>query len=399
MDELVQNSNKPMIVQLAERYRQKNNGMDNRVTHAIMTAWNDHNVDYSKLQLTTMQAASLVGGLHNPITEGRLFDSHIGDKRFLQEMKQDFAAHEKALKEAGPWTSNLAPFQHFTGPVPVPYGKLIPAEVFEGAQWRKLATIANLPNFKMQTRLKLEDLGRYAAVPEGGEYNTSNRESYHLFYRARKYGLMIGLTWEMIVNDDMDAFADNQRQLVWSGLDSINATIWGAIVANPALWDGNALFSLAHNNLMLVALSVAALGVARAMMKRHLTPGGKPITNIAPRYVIGAPELEQTMDIILKSSGMPVTGFSAGVTNPEYGRLEKLITAYLVDVDDWYLWAEPSSSAVLEVGFLFGRDTPEISRNEVWASEEIQYRGKYAMGHCFKGYRGALLSTLTSGSS
>jgi len=396
MDEF---NKKPMIVQLAERYRSENNGMDNRVTNAIMTAYNDYNVDYSKLQLCTMQAASLVGGLHNPLTESYLFDKQIGDATFLTEMKQDFAEHEKKLKEAGPWTSELAPFVHFTGPIPVPYGQLIPTEVFEGAQWRKLVTIANLPNFKMQTRLKMEDLGRYAAVPEGGEYNTSNRESYHLFYRAHKYGLMIGLTWEMIINDDMDAFTDNQRQLVWSGLDSINATIWGAIAANPALWDGNALFSLAHNNLMLVALSVAALGTARSMMKRHVTPGGKPITNVSPRFVVGPPELEQTMDIILQSSGMPVTGFSSGVVNPEFRRLEKLITAYLVDTDDWYLWAEPSMSPVMEVGFLFGRDTPEISRNEVWASEEIQYRGKYAMGYCFKGFRGALLSTLSLGSS
>ena len=396
MDEL---DKKPMIVQLAERYRRENNGIDNRVTNAIMTTWNDHQVDYSKLQLTTLQAASLLGGLHNPLAEQHLFDKQIGDTRFLTEMKQDFAEHDKALKEAGPWTSNLAPFVHFTGPIPVPYAKLIPTEVFEGAQWRKLANIANLPNFKIQTRLKLEDLGRYAAVPEGGEYNSSNRESYHLFYRAHKYGLTIGLTWEMIVNDDLDAFSDNQRQLVWSGLDSINATVWGAIVANPALWDANALFSLAHNNLMLVALSVAALGQARWMMKRHVTPGGKPITNISPRYVVVPPELEQTIDIILNSSGMPVAGFSSGVVNPEFRRLEKLVTAYLVDTNDWYLWAEPSTAPVLEVGFLFGRDTPEISRNEVWASEEIQYRGKYAMGLVFKGYRGALLSTLTAGTS
>lgn len=389
----------PMIVQLAEKYRRENSGMDNRVTNAIMTAWSDHQVDYSKLQLCTMQAASLLGGLHDPIAESALYDRQIGDTQFLTEMRQDFTEHNKRLQEAGPWTSNLTPFQHFTGPVPVPYGQLIPTEVFEGAQWRKIAQIANLPNFKMQTRLKLEDLGRYAPVPEGGEYNTTNRESYHLFYRAHKYGLMIGLTWEMIVNDDMDAFADNQRQLVWSGLDSINATIWGAIAANPLLWDANALFSLAHNNLMLVALSVAALGTARAMMKRHVTPGGKPITNISPRYVVGPPELEQTMDIILDSSGMPVAGFSSGVVNPEFRRLEKLVTAYLVDTDDWYLWAEPSTAPVLEVGFLFGRDTPEISRNEVWASEEIQYRGKYAMGMCFKGYRGALLSTLSQGTS
>jgi len=390
---------KPLLVQLCEKYRSENNGMDNRITHAVLTAYYEHNVDYSKLLLCSMQAASLIGGLHNPLMEGKLFDKQISDPRFLTEMKSDFVEHQKKLLEAGSWTSNLVPFQHFTGPIPVPYGQIIGTETFEGAQWRKLCQIVSLPNFKLQTRLKMEDLGRYAIVPEGGEYNTSPRESYHLFYRALKYGLTVGITWEMIVNDDLEAFSDLQRQLVWSGLDTMNATFWNALVVNPLIWDGNALFSIPHNNLMTVALSVAALGRARSMMKRHVTPGGKPITNIAPKYIVIPPELEQTADIILNSSGMPVANVSSGVFNPEQGKLEKIVTAYLADTDDWYLWADPNASPVMEAGFLFGRDTPEISRNEIWASEEIHYRGKYAAGACIKGYKGVLLSTLVSGTS
>lgn len=388
---------KSLLVALCERY-ERDSGTRNRVTQAVLTA-SEQGVDLDKLLLCNIQASQLLAGGHNPSSPE--YDRRISNEQYLTEMRQSFDVERKAanLKEAGPWTSGLVPFEFFTGPVPLEYRKLIPPDAYEGAQWKKIVTIANIPNFKLQTRLRREDLGRYAAVPEAGEYNTSAIESYRVFYRVFKYGLTVSLTWEMIVNDDLDAFNDLMRQLVLSGLDSINAYVWGTIVGNPAIWTGNTLFNLNHNNLMGLALSVAALGIARAMMNRHVSAGGKPITGINPAILVIPPELEQTADIILDSSGMPTAQMSAGVVNPERGKLEKLMTRYLVDVDDWYLWATPGSSPVMEMGFLFGQDTPTTDMNEHWEDETIHYRGKFACGHAFVGYKGALLSTITVGSS
>jgi len=388
---------KSLLVALCEKY-ERDSGVKNRVTQAVLNA-DEHGVDLDKLLLCNIQASQLLAGGYDP--RSNEYDKRISDERYLTEMRQAFITEREAanLKESGPWTTGLTPFEFFTGPVPLQYRKLIPPDAYEGAQWKKIVTIANIPNFKLQTRLRKEDMGRYAAVPEGGEYNTTAVESMRVFYRVFKYGLMVAITWEMIVNDDLDAFNDLMRQLVLSGLDSINAYVWGTIVANPAIWTGNTLFNLNHNNLMGLALSVASLGIARAMMNRHVSAGGKPIVGITPAFLVIPPELEQTSDVILDSSGMPTAQMSSGVVNPERGRLEKIMTRYLVDVDDWYLWATPSSSPVMEMGFLFGQDTPETDMNEHWEDETIRYRGKLAMGHAFIGYKGALLSTITVGSS
>jgi len=387
---------KSLLVTLCEKLA-KSSGYRNRVVTMVLGAYED-GVDIGRLHLANMQTASLLSGGHR-VTDPE-FDRQITDERYLTELRQAFSDESKRrLTEAGPWTSNLAFAEPFTGPVPAPYAKLIKQEIFEGAEWRKIVNIERVENFKLQSRLKLEDLAEYERVPEGGEYNTSPREGYKAFYRVAKYGLTVAITWEMIVNDDMKAFSDLMQQLVWSGLHSMNAYVWGWIVANPVIYTGNTLFNLNHNNLMTVALSIAALTTARAMMNRHLTPGGKPIAGITPKYCVIPPELEGTLDVILQSSGQPVAQMSAGVYNPEYGKLSKIMTAYLVDVDDWYLWCEPSSVPVMEIGFLFGRSTPEMSQNDIWASEEVHYRGKYAMGHVFTGYRGALLSTLSVGTS
>lgn len=387
---------KPLLVQLCEKYEEES-GRKNRISQLVLEAYNDSNLDLSKLQLAHAQSVSLLCGGYD--VEDPVFDRQIKDDAYLNELREAFRDHKSQLKEAGPWTSNLAFAEPFTGRLPMPYARLIPEDTFEGAQWRAIVEIENVENFKLQSRLKLEDLARYARVPEGGEYNTSPREGYRVFYRVAKYGLEVALTWEMIVNDDMNAFNNLVRHLVLSGVDSINATVWGAIVANPIIWNGNNLFHLNNGNLMGLALSIAALGQARWMMNRHTTPGGKPISGVTPRFLIVPPELEQTADVILKSSGMPTAQMSAGVFNPEQGRLTKLVTAYLTDPDDWYLWCTPDTSPVMEVGFLFGRSTPETSQKDVWESEEVHYRGKYAMGYCFKGYRGALLSSVTAGTS
>ena len=387
---------KSLFVMLAERYEKQSGGRRNRVTQAILEA-NDDGVDLGKLMLLNSQSVSLLAGGHLP-SEG-CYDSFIGDEEYLRELREGFEPCETKLVEAGPWTTGSMAFRYFVGAVPPPMRKLIPPDSYEGALWRAIVEIGNIDNFKLQTRLRLEDLAEYRAVPEEGEYNTSPREGYAVFYKVFKYGLEVGLTWEMIVNDDMKAFSDLSRHLVLSGLHSINSYVWGNIVANPLIWTGNSLFNFAHNNLMLAALSVAALGTGRQMMNRHTSAGGKPIDGVTPAYVIIPPELEMTLDIILRSSALPTAGFSSGIYNPESGRLLKIMTRYLVAVDDWYMWCNPSAAPVMEVGFLFGRDTPEIDSNEDWNREVVRYRGKYVMGHCFKGYKGALLSTQSVGTS
>lgn len=387
---------KSLLVELAEKFELQSGGLRNRVTKHILEA-HEADVDLGKLMLLNTQTTALLAGGHLPSEE--CYERFIGDTDYLDSIREGFAGTEEKLLEAGPWTTGSMAFRHFVGAVPPPMRKLIPPDSYEGALWRAIVQIENIENFKLQTRLRLEDLAAYARVPEGGEYNTSPREGYAVFYKVYKYGLEVALTWEMIVNDDMRAFADLSRHLVLSGLHSINSYVWGAIVANPLIWTGNSLFNLAHNNLMVGALSVASLGAARVMMNRHSSPGGKPIDGLTPRYIIIPPDLEMTLDIILNSSAIPTTGFSSGVYNPEGGKLSKIMTRYLIDEDDYYLWAEPSSAPVMEVGFLFGRDTPEIDMNEVWEREEVHYRGKYAMGHCFKGYKGALLSTQSIGTS
>lgn len=386
---------KSLLVQLAEKF-ERTSGRRNRVSKAILEA-HEVGIDLDKLMLLNCQTTALLAGGHLPTDER--FDAYIGDQDYLDKLREGFDGVEEKLLEAGPWTTGSMAFRYFVGRVPPPMRRLIPPDSYEGALWRAIVQIENVENFKLQTRLRLEDLAEYKPVPEGGEYNTSPREGYAVFYWIRKYGLEVALTWEMIVNDDMRAFSDLSRHLVLSGLHSINSYIWGAIVANPLIWTGNSLFNLAHNNLMTTALSVAALGTARSMMNRHTSSGGKPIDGVNPAYCIIPPELEQTLDIILQSSAIPTAGFSAGVYNPEGGKLNKIMTRYLVNTNDWYLWCEPSAAPVMEVGFLFGRDTPEIDQNDVWEREEVHYRGKYCMGHCFKGYKGALLSTVSLGTS
>jgi hypothetical protein len=377
---------KPLLVRICEEVEAKI-GHSNRITKKVLHEWNENEFDISKLILMNAQTKALFAAGHSVAED--CFDSQLGDTQYVSELREGF---KDALKEAGPFTSNMPAFRFFTGPIPAPYAQLLPPEGYEGPQWKPIVRIRSLENFKYHSLLKMGDLGRFGEVAEGQQYGGTSRGGRWLFYRPTKYGLEVGMTWEMVINDDMDAFNNLMQELVLSGVDSLNAYVWGLIEGNPTLWDGDPLFHANHNNLGAVALDTAALGDARAAMKRHTSDGGKPINNIVPKYLIVPPELEQDALIILNSSAIPTADMSSGVFNPEQGQLTLLVTAYLAGEDGWYLWAPPATSPVMELGFLFGNDTPEISQKEIWETEEIRYRGKLVYGHAFCGFMGAYYS-------
>ena len=67
---------------------------------------------------------------------------------------------------------------------------------------------------------------------------------------------------------------------------------------------------------------------------------------------------------------------------------EVLVEPLLDDTNNWYLVADPSSIATVEIGFLNGKQTPDILMREDFEREVIWYKARLVFGGAVMDYRG-----------
>lgn len=256
----------------------------------------------------------------------------------------------------------------------------------------------SLNDFRPITRARLSTiLGNLEEVKEGQEYKYGTLTESGETYQLAKYGKIIGITWEAIVNDDLDAFsripqgfaalaAIKQTQLVYN-------TILSAGFAN--MGDGNALFSAAHKNFTGTAgnqttggtaLSETSLDAAYQLFMAQTNEAGQFI-NVKPKYLVVGPKNA--------SAAMKLT--SANFTpNTQMGQAlaQSLGLQVIVDANitgwTWFLIADPNQIDTVEYAFLDGEeelfmdqregfniDGIEIKARMVFAAKAIDWRGIY----------------------
>lgn len=256
----------------------------------------------------------------------------------------------------------------------------------------------SLNDFRPITRARLSTiLGNLEEVKEGQEYKYGTLTESGETYQLAKYGKIIGITWEAIVNDDLDAFsripqgfaalaAIKQTELVYN-------TILSAGFAN--MGDGNALFSAAHKNFTGTAanqttggtaLTEAALDVAYQLFMAQTNEAGQFI-NVKPKYIVVGPKNASTAMKLTSANFTPNTQMGQALA-------QSLGLQVIVDANisgwTWFLMADPNQIDTVEYAFLDGEeelfidqrdgfniDGIEIKARMVFAAKAIDWRGMY----------------------
>jgi hypothetical protein len=135
--------------------------------------------------------------------------------------------------------------------------------------------------------------------------------------------------------------------------------VWSIVTSNPAMHDGNALFSAAHKNLAGTdaALDVASLGKARTAMAKQTGLDGRTIINIRPAFLVVPAALELTAEQLLATSLVPAK--SADVVPSSIRSLAVLAEPRLDPASGavpWYLFASPAAIDTIEYAYLEGQE-------------------------------------------
>jgi hypothetical protein len=284
------------------------------------------------------------------------------------------------------------------------------------AAWKKFATIESVDNFKTQDRIQIGGLSDIPVVAEGGTYTefTSPNE-VKASYAATKKGKILVVTWEMIKNDDLRMVTRLVSEMGKAASRTLAKFVFDLIlnyasgsINGGTIYDSKALYHNDHNNTTTNALDYDSLNAAITAIANQLQPDSNEPLNINAKYLMVPYELRSLATILLGSEKIP--GTSEGTIesiNPNFQALEPLIIpkGFLrADENNWYVLADSADLEYLNIGFLDGKQNPEIFLQDqptvatVFTNDQIKYKVRHVYSGVqtdFRGYYGGLVTGLS----
>lgn len=200
--------------------------------------------------------------------------------------------------------------------------------------------IEDLPDFKPRSFVDVGIFKYLDAIQEDEPFAQMKFESaINNWIKADRYGDKVGLTPEMLIDDDLGGFARQLRTLTQSGGLTVQREVLTLLYANPTMMDGNAFFSSAHGNLVATGSggppSTTQMKLHRALHRKASSYGAAGIPMGAPVVAALVPaELEeaalQTLAPVNSAQGIEeaATKTADGSLNTFRGKVRPIIDAH-----------------------------------------------------------------------
>ncbi|OBU50149.1 hypothetical protein A9K76_08025 [Stenotrophomonas maltophilia] len=309
----------------------------------------------------------------------------------LQDMARD------ALDRAGQKTQGMSKQEiavkalQSTSDFPAILGAVVNRSLragYEGTQRTFLAFSrqATLPDFKEISRVQLGGAPALKRVVEGGEYEHGTIGEGAEKYAVQKFGRIVALTWETVVNDDLDALSRIPFAFGASAADLESDLVYAILTGNPKMADGKALFHADHGNLGTAAALADALDPAKPnplaeMRKRMMLQKGlegRYIT-VRPKFLIVPPGLEE---VALKATNASIIAGKGADLNVTGVTLTPIVEPRLHDGSEtaWYGAAEPGVIDTIEYAYLEGHEGVFTETKNGFEVDGVQVKCRHIFG-------------------
>lgn len=264
-------------------------------------------------------------------------------------------------------------------------------------QWTKKGS---LKDFKTHDNNYLAGpVGEFLEVPEGGELKHDVFGDEKLPTRKLKtYGRQFTLTRQAFINDDIDLVTRIPAKYAASARKTINKQCYQILVNNPAIYDGTALFSSKHMNLLAKGTGItkeAVQGMILALQNQHDQFGEaiiiRPAIIIVPSgYMFDMYTLFYSPTINTEGNTQavnPLHRYKDSITVVEDPTINALCGGF-GNVMPWWLLGAKDDTDFIEVDYLNGQEIPTIRRMETpgtlgfvwdiyldWGISVMDYRG------------------------
>lgn len=276
--------------------------------------------------------------------------------------------------------------------------------------WARTATPVD--DFKNINRIRYSEMGNPEMVPENHGYPEAKTSDQKETYKVAKYGSMFTVTWETVVNDDLDAISRTPAMQGTACRRKQNAVVYSVLTDNAALADGGTLFnstaqtsSGGHANLADVAgapsVSTLNSGFVSMMTKKGIGTNGtdsSAILNIQPAFLMVPVALSATALQLVGSIADPSAGGSAAgnsntknIYGPNGERPLQVIVEPVLDGNSstaWYLAANTAQVDTVEMTFLSGEESPVLESEWDFDKDVYKYKVRQSFAAAAIDYRG-----------
>lgn len=263
------------------------------------------------------------------------------------------------------------------------------ADMTELQAWRRIASAVPVNDFRTQERVRIGGYGNLPAVAQSGAYTALTSPSDEkATYAVTKRGGTEDITLEMVRNDDVGSIRRIPTELALAAGNTLYEFVFDFIRTNPTIYDTVALFHATHGNLGAAALDATSFAAARLAMIKQVRAGSSKRLNIGPATVLVPFELQEAAyNLFVRNQNLDKTFVQT--INPEV-----IGVPYWTDANDWAAVADPRRIPTIEIGFLDGREEPELfvqdmpNVGSMFNNDKITYKIRHIYSGAVMDYRG-----------
>lgn len=249
----------------------------------------------------------------------------------------------------------------------------------------------SVDDFKNINRIRYSESPDLVEVPEGAEYPEGAMSDSKESYKVAKFGRKFTVSWETVVNDDLDAISRTPAMHGNAARRTQNKKMYEVLTSNPTMGDGYSLFSSSHasgdnTSGSAAAPSVTTLNAAFVKMMKQKGLSTDVVLSIVPRYIIVPVNYSATVLELLGSISYNAANNNEGVKNiygPSGDRPLTPVIEPQLDANsstNWYLAADPSQVDTVELAFLSGEESPVLESEWDFNTDTYKYKIRQTFG-------------------
>lgn len=276
------------------------------------------------------------------------------------------------------------------------------------AVWQQYASRRTVPDFKNHRLVEiLGGRGVLDKVKEASEYKARSVTEGERSFSVEKYGNRIPLTWEMLKNDELDAFRNLPERLSIAARETEDVAVAKSLFNTAGNGLNTQFFRTQNGNAPAnVPLTSENLEAALSSIRQRVDSDNRPVV-VTSAILMVSPALEMTARRILEASEIRIvdgnttsiqTNYLRGIVNLVVNPWLSLAAPGFAKRDStWFLLpatADPRPAVV--AGFLRGEEQPDLRvRNDQGTSvgggalspedgsfddDTVQYRVRHVIG-------------------
>jgi len=257
---------------------------------------------------------------------------------------------------------------------------------FDG--WRQIVNVVPVSDFRMQHRTRWGGYGDLPAVAEGADYlPLTSPTDEEATYGVTKRGGTEDVTLEMITNDDVGVIRRIPTKLSRAAKRTLAKFAFDFLRSNAVIYDGKALFHADHNNLFTTALDKTSLAAHRLAMLKQTELSSNDRIGITPTRMIVPVDLQEAAVDLFKLATNNEKTFMQSLT------MNIIPVWYWTDANDWCTAADPADIPGIEMGFLNGKEEPELfvqdspTVGSMFTADKLTYKLRHIYGGAVTDFR------------